>query len=98
MDRRERTTPKTRRVFSRRDFVAHTGLIGAGVALGPALWAVGSDQHSAPNTHGDKEPTRGHNMKSIQFKNGAITMAGNLHVPEGFDTAGKYAAIVVVHP
>lgn len=37
-------------------------------------------------------------MESITFPNGAITMAGNLFTPEGFDPAGTYPAIVVVHP
>ncbi len=38
------------------------------------------------------------NMKSITFKNGDITMAGNVYLPDGFDPSKKYAAVVVVHP
>jgi hypothetical protein len=98
MDTRDRTASNTRRAFSRRDFVAHTAFIGAGIAVGPVLWAAGSAQRAELNDQSDKGLARGRNMKSIQFKNGAITMAGNLHLPEGFDTAGHYAAIVVVHP
>ena len=98
MDTRDRTAPKTRRAFSRRDFVTHTAFIGAGVALGPALWAARSSEGAELNNQSDKGLAQGRNMKSIQFKNGAITMAGNLHLPEGFDTARHYAAIVVVHP
>ena len=46
MNARDRTAPETRRVFSRRDFVAHTAMVGAGVALGPVLWATGSAQRA----------------------------------------------------
>ncbi|MCC7253921.1 alpha/beta hydrolase [Hyphomicrobium sp.] len=37
-------------------------------------------------------------MKSVKFKNGAIEMAANLHVPAGFDEKKTYPAIVVTHP
>jgi len=37
-------------------------------------------------------------MKSVQFKNGNLNMAGNLYLPAGFDAAKTYATIVVVHP
>ena len=37
-------------------------------------------------------------VTSIRFDNGAIKMAGNLYVPDGFDAAGSYPAIVCVHP
>jgi fermentation-respiration switch protein FrsA (DUF1100 family) len=37
-------------------------------------------------------------MRSVQFKNDDITMAGNLYFPKGFSEKGKYAAIVSVHP
>jgi len=37
-------------------------------------------------------------MQSIRFPNGAVTMAGNLFFPEGFDRAKRYPAIVCVHP
>ena len=85
-------------LFSRRDFVTHAAFIGAGVALGPALGAAGSSEGAELDNQSGKGLAQGRNMKSIQFKNGAITMVGNLHLPEGFDTAGHYAAIVVVHP
>src|SRR6266567_1634282 len=32
------------RVLSRRDFLANTALLGAGLAVGPSLWAASSDQ------------------------------------------------------
>lgn len=37
-------------------------------------------------------------MKSVKFKNGPIEMAANLHLPAGFDSQKRYAAIVVTHP
>ena len=37
------------------------------------------------------------NKTDIQFDNGAITLAGNL-LPDGFDDAGSYPAIIAVHP
>ncbi|MFE8015907.1 alpha/beta hydrolase [Streptomyces antibioticus] len=37
-------------------------------------------------------------MEDITFPNGQITMAGNLHLPDGFDPNGSHAAVVVVHP
>lgn len=37
-------------------------------------------------------------MKSVQFPNGGLYMAGNLYLPEGFDGAKTHAGIVVVHP
>jgi len=36
--------------------------------------------------------------KRISFKNGAITIAGPLHLPEGFSESRKYAGIVAAHP
>jgi uncharacterized protein len=98
MDTRDRTAPKPRRTVSRRDFVTRTAFIGAGVALGPALWSARSSEGAELTNQSAKGLAQGRNLKSVQFKNGAITMAGNLHLPEGFDAAGHYAAIVVVHP
>lgn len=37
-------------------------------------------------------------MKAVTFPNGAIAMAGALHVPDDFDAARTYPAIVCVHP
>jgi hypothetical protein len=33
-----------RRALTRRDFLANTAVVGAGLALGPSLWAASSDQ------------------------------------------------------
>ena len=37
-------------------------------------------------------------MQSVEFKNGDITMAGNVFVPADFDSERTYPTIVVVHP
>ncbi|MCD9575474.1 alpha/beta hydrolase [Flavobacterium soyae] len=37
-------------------------------------------------------------FKSVKFKNRANTLAGNLHLPEGFDKSKKYPALVGIHP
>ncbi len=37
-------------------------------------------------------------MQPVTFRNGSIEMAGNLHLPAGFDEKKTYAAIVVTHP
>ncbi len=36
--------------------------------------------------------------QKVTFKNGSITMAGNLYFPPDYDSARKYPAIVVSHP
>ncbi|RDI55982.1 alpha/beta hydrolase [Nocardia mexicana] len=37
-------------------------------------------------------------MEAISFRNGPISMAGNLYLPSDFDPKGSYAAVVAVHP
>lgn len=37
-------------------------------------------------------------MKRIAFKNGHVTIAAHLHVPDDFDPAGRYAAVVLATP
>ncbi len=37
-------------------------------------------------------------MQAVEFKNGDITMAGNVFVPADFDANRTYPTIVVVHP
>ena len=37
-------------------------------------------------------------MRSVQFKNRNINMAGNLYLPNGFKESEQYPAIVCVHP
>jgi hypothetical protein len=43
-----------RRALSRRDFLANTALIGAGLAVGPLLCAASSDQPKEINDWNDK--------------------------------------------
>jgi fermentation-respiration switch protein FrsA (DUF1100 family) len=86
------------RTFSRRDFVAKTALIGAALAVTRWLGSAASNDPNELSYRRDKALVGGRNMKSIQFENGPITMAGNLHLPGAFAEAGTYAAIVAVHP
>ena len=37
-------------------------------------------------------------MNSVTFRNGAIDIAANVHIPAGFDPVRSYAAIICVHP
>lgn len=37
-------------------------------------------------------------VKSVRFKNGRISMAGNLFLPGDFEESRQYAAIICVHP
>lgn len=36
--------------------------------------------------------------QKVNFKNGNLTIAGIVFLPEGFDENKKYAALVVSHP
>ena len=83
--------PIARRLtLTRRALLSRAVVAGAVIALAPALLAGQSPAQLS------NQKVR--NMENITFKNGSITMAGNLHLPEGFKSSGKYAAIVVVHP
>ena len=70
-------------------------VIGAVLAIGPLVEAASAAKPQEMSKEGNKAVVA---IKSIQFKNGALKMAGNLHLPAGFDAGRKYAAIVVVHP
>lgn len=37
-------------------------------------------------------------VESVTFDNDGIVMAGNLHLPKGFDESGRYPAVITVHP
>jgi len=52
---------------------------------------------SNPSTPATAQPG-GVTMKSVQFKNGAVDMAGNLFLPNGFNESTRYPAIVSIHP
>jgi aryl-alcohol dehydrogenase-like predicted oxidoreductase len=54
-----------RRALSRRDFLANTAVIGAGLAVGPLLWAASSDQPKEINNGSDQGIRREkNNMKT----------------------------------
>jgi aryl-alcohol dehydrogenase-like predicted oxidoreductase len=54
-----------RRALSRRDFLANTAVIGAGLAVGPLLWAASSDQPKQINNGSDQGLRREkNNMKT----------------------------------
>lgn len=86
------------RLLGRRGFLANTALIAAVLTVGVLALTVSADQPKQSNPRSDKALVREGTMKSIQFRNGTLKMAGNLHLPRGFDAGRKYAAIVVVHP
>src|SRR2546428_1346230 len=71
MPKRERDTTSSRldsHVFSQRDFVVRTSLIGAGLVVGPLLWTGCSDQSAGVSTSTDTGWTRGSNkMKTRQL-------------------------------
>lgn len=76
--------------------------IGAGLAVASMLTSFTSpalaEQPATAIGQSKTLPAHPATMKSVEFKNGLLKMAGNLYLPEGFDAGKKYAAIVVVHP
>jgi hypothetical protein len=71
MSKRERETTSSTsnsHVFSRRDFVARTSLIGAGLVVGPLLWTGCSDQFAEIRSTTGTASARGLNkMKTRQL-------------------------------
>jgi hypothetical protein len=71
MPKRERETTLSTsdsHVFSRRDFVARTGLIGAGLVVWPLLWAGCSDRSAEVHSTTGTGSARGSNkMKTRQL-------------------------------
>lgn len=74
----------------------HRALIIAGTAM-TSVFLIAASPASAqqPST---ASQIGVQTMQSVTFKNGAIDMAGNIYLPDGFDADKKYSAIVVVHP
>jgi aryl-alcohol dehydrogenase-like predicted oxidoreductase len=68
MNKNKQTTgsnTKDRRALSRRDFLANTAVLGAGLAVGPLLWAASSDQPKEINNGSDQGLRREkNNMKT----------------------------------
>lgn len=92
------TTAMKRRTVSRRNWLTATALMGAAIAVGQPLWAADPEQPTTGNISRAVASALSPNMKSAEFRNGSLRIAGNLYLPEGFDPNGKYAAIVVEHP
>jgi uncharacterized protein len=76
--------------FGRRKFIMLGSVLTAALLMPLVASATENPKNNAQVT--------AISMKSIEFKNNAITMAGNVYLPKGFSEGGKYAAIVVVHP
>ena len=37
-------------------------------------------------------------MQDVEFKNNGIRMAGNVYLPKGFNQAGRYPMVIMIHP
>jgi fermentation-respiration switch protein FrsA (DUF1100 family) len=83
-----RTELATQPNLPRRQLLAAVSLVAAAVAL-PGFAAA-----AAPTVNEQGAQT----MRSVQFPNNGVTMAGNVFLPPGFDASRKYQTIVVVHP
>ena len=75
---------------SRRNFLT-TGAMAGAVLAAPLSWAASAAPLASP---GNQRTT----MRSISFKHGNIAMAGNLYLPEAFNEASRYPAILSIHP
>jgi uncharacterized protein len=76
-------------------FTRRTAILGGSAfvaSLAAPGVAFGASQAVTAATKGN------FNMKSVRFKNNGIDMAGNLYFPKDFTEAGKYPAIISVHP
>src|ERR1700674_5255728 len=59
----------------RRDFLANAALVGAGLAIGPSVWAASSDQ---PEARSDKGLRRGgHKMKTRKLGSLEVSELGS---------------------
>ena len=86
-----------RQALSRRDLFVNTAVLVAGSAVGTAC----ASSHQAAvlnNTDRGRAQSGKNTMKTIQFKNNDIKMAGNVYFPADFSEAGKYPAVICVHP
>ena len=73
---------------SRRNLLT-TGAMAGAVLAAPLSWSA-----SAQTSPGAASTT----AKSVQFNHGKIAMAGNLYLPEAFNEASRYPAILSIHP
>ncbi|MBF9239750.1 alpha/beta hydrolase [Hymenobacter sp. BT683] len=96
-NKQEADTNRKRRLVQGRRLVATAALFGASAALSGFTGAPLSRAAPAVSPEPSHQPVAA-TVKSVQFPNGPLKMAGNLYLPAGFDAAKTYAAIVVVHP
>ena len=96
----------------RRSLLTRTSALVVGAAAAVTLVACSSDSNdttaSVPSSVGSGAPFNPSDlpasvagrssMKGVEFKNGDITMSGNVFVPADFDGNRTYPTIVVVHP
>jgi aryl-alcohol dehydrogenase-like predicted oxidoreductase len=77
---------RDRRALSRRDFLGKTALIGAGLAVGPSLWAASSDQPKESN----KMKTRSlGNLEVSELGFGCMSISANYGPPAPRDQGIK---------
>jgi aryl-alcohol dehydrogenase-like predicted oxidoreductase len=77
---------RDRRALSRRDFLGKTALIGAGLAVGPSLWAASSDQPKEIN----KMKTRSlGNLEVSELGFGCMSISANYGPPAPRDQGIK---------
>src|SRR2546422_3004508 len=74
------------RVLSRRDFLANTALLGAGLAAGPSLWAASSDQPKAINKMKARKLGQ---LKVSELGAGCMSISANYGPPEPRDQGIK---------
>ena len=74
------------RALSRRDFVGKTALIGAGLAVGPSLWAASSDQ---PKNINKMKTRRLGNLEVSELGFGCMSISANYGPPAPRDQGIK---------
>jgi uncharacterized protein len=74
--------------FSRRTMLMAGSALGAAAVALPGLGSAASKAAAAGSA----------SVRSVRFQNNAISLAGDLYLPASFSEAGKYAAIITVHP
>ena len=77
---------RDRRALSRRDFLGKTALIGAGLAVGPSLWAASSDQ---PKEINKMKTRRLGNLEVSELGFGCMSISANYGPPAPRDQGIK---------
>ena len=81
--------------LSRRKLLLSSSIVSAALLLAGVSSAAMAASTSAQVTNAHAGDVA---VKSVNFKNNDITLAGNVYYPKGFNESQKYAAIVVIHP